>query len=179
MTKNPNPRGMTRRELLKRGTALGTAFVAGSGFLAHATDAWAMELKALSPQVMACLVQMARDIYPHDRVADRFYAAAVKAHDDAAAGDAEVKKMIEAGAIDLDVRAQAAGHPSYLETGWEIDRVAILRQIEDTPFFQAVRGGLVTGLYNNKEIWPVFGYEGESFSQGGYIDRGFNDIDWL
>ena len=40
-------------------------------------------------------------------------------------------------------------------------------------------GGLVTGLYNQKEVWPLFGYEGESFSQGGYIDRGFDDIDWL
>jgi hypothetical protein len=51
---------MTRRELLKRGTALGTAFVAGAGFLAHAKDAWAMELKALSPETMASLIQMAR-----------------------------------------------------------------------------------------------------------------------
>ena len=25
----------------------------------------------------------------------------------------------------------------------------------------------------------LFGYEGESYSHGGYIDRGFNDIDWL
>ena len=39
--------------------------------------------------------------------------------------------------------------------------------------------GLVTDLYNQKEIWPIFGYEGESFSQGGYIYRGFDDIDWL
>ena len=179
MTKTPNPRGMTRRELLKRGTALGTAFVAGTGFLAHATDAWAMELKALSPEIMGTLVQMARDIYPHDRLADRFYAAAVKGHDEAAAGDAAIKEMIEAGIADLDARAQAAGNPSYLGTGWEIDRVALLREIEATPFFQAVRGGLVTGLYNNKEVWPIFGYEGESYSQGGYINRGFNDIDWL
>ena len=179
MTKTPNPRGMTRRELLKRGTALGTAFVAGSGFLAHATGAWAMEIKALSPQTMGTLVQMARDIYPHDRVADRFYAAAVKAHDEAAAGDAAVKEMIETGIADLDARAKAAGNVSYLDTGWEADRVALLREIDATPFFQAVRGGLITGLYNNKEVWPIFGYQGESYSQGGYIDRGFNDIDWL
>ena len=42
-----------------------------------------------------------------------------------------------------------------------------------------VGGGLVVGLYNQKEIWPIFGYEGESFSKGGYIDRGFDDIAWL
>ena len=72
-----------------------------------------------------------------------------------------------------------AGFDNYLAAGWEDDRVAILRSIQDTPFFQTVRGGLVTGLYNQKDIWPIFGYEGESFSQGGYIDRGFDDIDWL
>jgi hypothetical protein len=179
MTTPSNPRGMTRRELLKRGTALSTAFVAGAGFLAHATDAWAIELKALSPAAMAALIQVARDIYPHDRIADEFYAIAVKGHDDTAAEDAGHKAMIEDGIADLDSRAQAAGETSYLGTGWEIDRVALLRQIESSGFFQAIRGGLVVSLYNQKEVWPVFGYEGESFSKGGYINRGFDDIAWL
>ena len=179
MTRTSNPRGMTRRELLKRGTALSTAFVAGTGFLAHATDAWALELKALSPATMATLIQMARDIYPHDRIADEYYAIAVKGHDETAAGDAAHKAMIEDGIADLDARAQAAGTPSYLGTGWENDRVALLRQIESGGFFQAVRGGLVVSLYNQKAVWPIFGYEGESFSKGGYINRGFDDIAWL
>ena len=48
-----------------------------------------------------------------------------------------------------------------------------------TPFFQKVRGSLVTGIYNNPEVWAILGYEGESASKGGYINRGFDDIDWL
>ncbi len=28
-------------------------------------------------------------------------------------------------------------------------------------------------------MWKVFGYEGEAFSQGGYLHRGFNDLNWL
>ena len=52
--------------------------------------------------------------------------------------------------------------------------------MEDSAFFQTIRGGLVTGLYNQKAVWPLFGYEGESsYSHGGYIDRGFNDINWI
>ncbi len=179
MTQTPNPRRLTRRELLKRGTALGTAFVAGAGFLAHAKDAWAMELKALSPEVMATLIQMARDIYPHDRLADQYYATAVKSHDEQAADDAAHKALVEEGVATLDNMAAGIGASSYLGMGWEIDRVAVLRQIEATPFFQAVRGGLVVSLYNQKEVWPIFGYEGESFSKGGYINRGFDDIAWL
>ena len=39
--------------------------------------------------------------------------------------------------------------------------------------------GLVVSLYNQTEIWPKFGYEGSSAEHGGYLHRGFNDIDWL
>ena len=34
-------------------------------------------------------------------------------------------------------------------------------------------------LYNDKEVWDVLGYEGASFDKGGYVNRGFNDLDWL
>jgi len=172
-------RSLTRRDLLAAGAATGTAFVIGTSFIAHATEAWAIETKALSPSTMATLVQMARDIYPHDRIADQYYAIAVKGHDDAAAEDAAKKQMIEGGVAVLDGLAVAAGNASYVATGWEADRIALLQQIQNGPFFQAVRGGLVVGLYNQKEVWPIFGYEGESFSKGGYINRGFDDIAWL
>jgi hypothetical protein len=173
MDGNP-PRRLTRREVLASGTAFGTALLVGPGFIAHPGEAWAAEVAVLKPETMATLVQMARDIYPHDRLADRYYAAAVKAHD-----SAEGAGTIEAGVAALDALAVGQGSPSYVETGWEADRVAMLREIETTPFFQAVRGGLVVGLYNNPEVWPHFGYQGESYSHGGYVERGFDDIDWL
>jgi len=28
-------------------------------------------------------------------------------------------------------------------------------------------------------VWPKFGYEGSSSERGGYINRGFDDINWL
>nr|WP_111301785.1 Twin-arginine translocation pathway signal [Paracoccus saliphilus] len=169
-----NKQGLTRRALLSRAVAAGALAVAGTGFIAAPDAAWAVEVNAISEHEMATLLQMARDIYPHDRVGDRFYAVAVKGYDSEAS-----KAMVAEGVAALDAAAQAAGFGNYLAVGWEDDRVAILRSIEDSAFFQTVRGGLVTGLYNQKEVWPIFGYEGESFSQGGYIYRGFDDIDWL
>ncbi len=174
MTKQADPRSMTRRELLASGTAFGAALVVGPGFVAHTGEAWAAEVTALKPESFATLVQMARDIYPHDKLGDRYYAAAVKGHD-----TDDAAPMIEEGIAALNASAVAAGNPSYLETGWEIDRVALLRAIETTPFFQTVRGGLVVGLYNQQDVWPAFGYEGESYSKGGYLEHGFDDIDWL
>jgi hypothetical protein len=165
---------VTRRELLARSAAAGAAFVVGAGFVAGNSAAWAMEVEHLQPQTMATLIQMARDIYPHDHVGDEFYAVAVKGYD-----SAESKDMIEAGIAGLNAAAVGKGFASYVDAGWERDRVDILRGMEDSAFFQTIRGGLVTGLYNQKAVWPLFGYEGESYSQGGYIDRGFNDITWV
>ena len=174
MDMRTGPRGLTRRQLLSRGALAGASFVVGAGFVAGRDAAWATEMNALKPDTFATLVQMARDIYPHDRIPDENYVVAVKGYDVPDAVD-----ETEAGILALDEAARGMGHDSYLSIGWEKDRVAVLRSIEETPFFQKVRGGLVTGLYNQKAVWPIFGYEGESFSKGGYIERGFDDIAWL
>ncbi|MEM6676876.1 MAG: hypothetical protein AAF675_03265 [Pseudomonadota bacterium] len=172
-------RGLTRRALLAQGATAGAALVVGGGFVAHATQSWAMEVRGLAPATMATLIQMARDIYPHDRIPDANYAIAVKGHDEQSQEDPAHAAMIEGGVATLDTLASSAGHGSYLGAGWEADRVALLRQIEGTPFFQTIRGGLVVSLYNQKAVWPIFGYEGSSFEHGGYINRGFDDISWL
>jgi hypothetical protein len=170
--------GISRRDLLKRGGALslGAILIVSGTAIIHPQAAWGLEASNLKPETMAALLQLARDIYPHDQIPDRFYAIAVKAYDAKAGTDAEHKKLIEDGIAELD---EKAGQGGYIGLGWEDDRLALLREIEETPFFQTVRGGLVTGLYNQKDIWPYFGYEGESYSKGGYIERGFDDIEWL
>ncbi|WP_412780902.1 Twin-arginine translocation pathway signal [Primorskyibacter flagellatus] len=167
---------MTRRQLLSKSAMFGASFAIGSGFVAgQATAAnWAVEVEHLKPETMATLIQLARDIYPHDQVSDEYYAVAVKGYDSADAAEG-----IEVGIAELNEAAKGIGFANYIDVGWERDRVDLLRGMEDSAFFQQIRGGLVTGLYNQKAIWPIFGYEGESFSKGGYIDRGFDDINWL
>ncbi len=167
-------RGLSRRGLLSRAFAAGASFVIGSTFVASKDAAWALETAVLKPETMATLIQMARDIYPHDKIPDRNYALAVKGYD-----IADKAEFIESGIAGMNMVAEAQGHANYLAAGWEEERVRVLREIEKTVFFQTIRAGLVTGLYNQKEVWPLFGYEGESFSQGGYLHRGFDDIAWL
>ncbi|MHA6687444.1 twin-arginine translocation signal domain-containing protein [Mesorhizobium sp. A556] len=173
--KSSDGKGLSRRDLLKRGGVGALLVISGSAVISP-EHAWGLETSALKPETMATLIQMARDIYPHDQVADKYYAIAVKGHDEQAGKDPAHKDLIENGIADLD---QKAGEGGYTGLGWEEQRIAVLKQIETTPFFQAIRGGLVVGLYNQKEIWPIFGYEGESYSKGGYIERGFDDIEWL
>jgi hypothetical protein len=128
---------------------------------------------------MATLIQMARDIYPHDLLADGYYAKAMMGYYQAAAEDATLKQQLDSGVGSLNTAAKAKHGGGYLSVSWEEDRVALLKEMEDSAFFQKIRGGLITGLYNQPEVWAKFGYEGASAEKGGYISRGFDDIDWL
>ncbi|MDY8107826.1 gluconate 2-dehydrogenase subunit 3 family protein [Fulvimarina sp. 2208YS6-2-32] len=170
-------RVQSRRGFLKTGAGLLAMTIMPSGLIVG--SAWANMPQATDPEVFATLVQMSRDCYPHAQIEDRYYADAVSILDEAARSSAEARTFLEDNVASLDRAASDAHGVRYLEVASEEDRTALLKRIETDPFFQKVRGNLVVGLYNQKELWPVFGYEGASADQGGYIDRGFNDIDWL
>ncbi|WP_024507602.1 twin-arginine translocation signal domain-containing protein [Bradyrhizobium sp. ARR65] len=142
-------------------------------------DAWAEDSVALPPATLKTLLKVARDIYPHDFLGDSYYITAIKPWDDKAAKDPAIKTLITDGVNRLDQDARERHQLAYVEVPWEADRVALLRRIEQSDFFQKVRGDLIVSLYNQKEVWPKFGYEGSSAEYGGYIKRGFADIDWL
>jgi len=171
---------LSRRGFLKRSAAAGgyaaAVAITSTGALLNASEAWALDVKGLRPETMKTLILVARDIYPHDQIADRYYAIAMKPYDEKAANDPALKSQIEGFVAALD---GAAGPGGYLGQGWEADRVALLKSQSANPMFETIRSGLVVSLYNQQEVWPIFGYEGESFSKGGYIERGFNDITWL
>jgi hypothetical protein len=153
------------------------AVVASTGLSVQ--DAWADDAVALTPATLKTLVKVARDIYPHDFLGDSYYITAVKPWDAKAAKDPAIKAMINDGVSRLDQDARDRHKVSYADVPWEADRVVLLQGIEQTDFFQKMRGDLVVSLYNQKELWPKFGYEGSSAEHGGYIKRGFADIDWL
>lgn len=167
---------ISRRTALKAvGAGLIVAGTGAGGLVYGHNNAWAATAENLDADTFATLVQMSRDTYPHDRLEDKFYAAAVSGLDKAAKDDGALKTMLTDGVAALN---KAAGG-SYSGITDADKRAALLKAMESDGFFQKVRGNLVTGLYNNKEAWPLFGYEGASADKGGYIDRGFNDINWL
>lgn len=179
MTKVQTEDHVDRRQFLVGSTsAIALMTISGTAVL-HTTEAWGLEAVNLKPETMRTLIQMARDIFPHDKIADKYYAIAIKPYDEAAGKDAKTKDMIEAGIAAMDENATKAYGVPYADVGWEIDRTALLKDVSDSDLFKKMRGDMVVSLYNQKEIWPTFGYEGESASKGGYINRGFDDIDWL
>jgi hypothetical protein len=165
---------ITRRTVL-RGSAIVVPVIA-AGMTIAPDAAWAQGAKNLTPATMATLARAARDIYPHDRLADAYYITAVAGYDSATP---DVRELMTKGCASLDAEAHKKHGTTYLLVPAESDRVTILQGIETSPFFGKLRGGLVVTLYNQQSLWPKFGYEGSSADKGGYINRGFNDIDWL
>jgi hypothetical protein len=171
-----DPRSRYSRRTFLKGTAAAVP-VAATGL--PVADAWAEDGQALSAAELKTMVKMARDIYPHDFLGDVYYITAVKPWDKKAAGDSAVKAMLTDGVKRLDADANDRFKAAYIDVPWEADRVTLLQGIEHTDFFKKIRADMVVSLYNQHELWPKFGYEGSSAEYGGYLNRGFNDIDWL
>jgi len=168
--------GMNRRQFLQTSglAAAGVAAAASGAVLVAPDGAWALELTTLDEHVAKTLLRMSRQIYPHDTLADMYYAGVVETLDGAAREDKDLGKLLSDGVADLD---KAMG-VKWLDLS-EGNQLATLTAIQDDPFFQKVRGTIIVALYNNPLVWRHFGYEGPSYEFGGYIHRGFNDLAWL
>jgi hypothetical protein len=165
---------VTRRIVLRGGAMAVPGIAAGIAIVPDA--AWAQAARNLAPATLTTLARAARDIYPHDRLADSYYVTAVSGYD---GGKPETRDLMTKGCAALDAEARKRHGVPYQLVVQETDRVAILVANQDTPFFNKLRSDLVVALYNQKAVWPKFGYEGSSADKGGYINRGFNDIDWV
>jgi hypothetical protein len=163
---------LNRRELLKTTTGLLTGCVVAGTPLALIAPgrAWAVDLAALTSSEGAALMSMARTIAPHDKLDDAAYAIVIQAVDGDAAKDANLLKIIKEG-----VAALGAGFAA----GSESVRVEALKKMESSAFFQTMRLKTLQVLYSSPIAYAYFGYEGEAFSKGGYLFRGFNDLRWL
>ncbi len=169
--------GLNRRQFLcHSGKALAGVVVASSGVvsLVFPATGWSAPLAVLDEHESKTLLHMTRLLYPHDAVEDKFYAVVVKALDTDASTAEDKAQQLKEGVKNLDKLAN--GNWRELSTD---KRNTMLKNIEGTAFFEQVRSKCITGIYNNKELWPHFGYEGASAKHGGYINRGFNDLDWL
>ena len=169
-------KGMNRRQFLQSSglAAAGTAAVASGAVLMAPDGAWALQLSALDAHSGETLLRMTRQLYPHDALGDIYYAGVVEALDAEAKGNAGTAKLLKDGVAGLD---KAMGI-TWLELS-DGHQMKVLKEREATPFFQKVRGTTVVALYNNKLVWRHFGYEGASYEFGGYIDRGFDDLNWV
>lgn len=167
---------MKRREFLKTSALVvaGTA-VAASGLIGVAGGGdWTATLTALKPNEATTLLAMAKAIFPHHGVDEVCYVKVVEALDTNSKSDPALARTLSEGVATLN-----SSNPRKFADLNEKEQVAALESIEDTPFFQKVRGAELESLYSNPAVWKQFGYQGPAYAFGGYIHHGFNDLNWL
>lgn len=120
------------------------------------------------------LLRLLRVAYPHDRFPDGPYERTADAVVAATADDQRLARTLGPDLDQLDVLAGGdfCGADEKTATQW-------LREYADEPYFRQIRSIAVVALYDDHEVWEILGYEGPSFDQGGYLHRGFDDLDWL
>jgi hypothetical protein len=163
--------GIDRRGFLQNTGVLTGVLAVGSPLaLLAPSRTWALDLTSLTSAEGATLMAAARTIAPHDKLEDAAYAFVIRALDSAAAKDQALRKQLQEGVASLG--------PAFAGAA-ETTRVNALRKIEESAFFQNLRVQTLQVLYSTPLAYAYFGYEGEAFSKGGYLQRGFNDLRWL
>lgn len=143
--------GLSRRALL--GTLL-----ASSALLLPGCDGAASE-----PGESKTLAAIARALFPFSFLPDVRYQAVID------------------GLLTTDPRPDPAAVGAAIEAAAPGGRVnsgkipALLAQ----PFGQQLRFATLVGLFADPAVYVRFGYQGPSLEQGGYFERGFNDLAWL
>jgi len=126
----------------------------------------------LSDHERETTLRVARVMYPHDTLPDEAYEKVVRAVEAEASGNEGVRATIAQGIAALD-------DPTPFGERESDAQLQALRDAEGTPYFDLVRATAVVELYDNPLVWKAFGYEGPSVYLGGYVNRGFDDLDWL
>jgi hypothetical protein len=93
---------LSRRDFLRTTGAVATTVAAGGTIIFGPDCAWALSTTSLDGHTAQSLLVMARQLFPHDRVAEQYYAAVVEAVDKDAAGDAGLRKLLGDGVAQLD-----------------------------------------------------------------------------
>ncbi|MEO8938381.1 MAG: twin-arginine translocation signal domain-containing protein [Burkholderiaceae bacterium] len=166
---------LARREFLK-GSGILIGVLASGSLLASLAPSpvWAVELQKLTTAQGDTLIAMGRVLYPHKKLPDAVYALLAKDLDAKAAATPATATTLQDGIAALD---QAAGG-RFVDAS-TAKKLAIVKGLEGTPFFGAVRGQCVTSLYDNDMAFAALGYPGSSWQKGGYLTRGFQDLKWL
>lgn len=157
----------TRRRFLAASLALSTVAVSGAAWLRGAA-AWAG-----SPS-NATLARFGRLLFPHDGLPDKVYAEVMGKVLTALAGSP--------ASTDLLSVAEQALNRQQDKAWFDLDEPAQIKAIETIQgeaWFAAILSTLRDAFYDDAAVWAYMNYPGSSKEFGGYLHRGFDDIDWL
>lgn len=134
----------------------------------------ALNALELSDEARRILTRIIRVAFPHPQFPDGPYERMTEKIIEASEESRWFRMALTQGLLTLDTLT----NEHFLDL--PDDRaLAVLKRIADLEFFGFIRRTVVLNLYDDPEVHQALGYEGESFSKGGYVNRGFNDLSWL
>lgn len=167
-------RSSSARRRFLAATLAFSGLTAAGAFAPLFSPATAMAASAGKRTARQTLAKVARCLYPHDAIADPVYLDVVDGVLDAASSDPAMSRALNALLESLDER-----HGGDWVSAPDEQQSALLSDVEDAPYFAAARIQVLVRLYNHPAVWELMGYGGPSLQHGGWVDHGFDDIDWL
>ncbi|MET4060219.1 hypothetical protein ABIB35_001764 [Arthrobacter sp. UYP6] len=128
----------------------------------------------LTPEARAILKRIIKTAFPHPGFPEEAYERMTSRIVTEADASTWFRVVLTQGLIALGAQSEEP----FLELSDE-RALAVLRRVADLEFFGFIRRTTVLNLYDDPQVWDVLGYEGPSFDKGGYLHRGFDDLDWL
>jgi hypothetical protein len=162
-----------RRQFLARTVRLALGASATS-LLGSACSSVAVPLSSFhhfSSAEVQTLTAMTRALLPHPGLAEEHYVAVVIQLDLLPAPEI---KLIREGISRMN---NLDSQPWLSLAGKKKQRV--LEAMQTEAFFSVIQTNTIEILYQDPELWRLIGYQGSSIEFGGYLNRGFDDIDWL
>ncbi|MFQ5661057.1 MAG: hypothetical protein ACE5GZ_11570 [Gammaproteobacteria bacterium] len=164
---------LARRLFMARSLALSLGgFTAFSLFPYLSTAADSEEVRQ---QAAKTLTALAYRLFPHESLPHAVYQQVAGAVLLGMQQSSSRYALVTGGLSRLDVHAE---NTTWLATDSHT-QIDILQQMQTTPFFKFLQNTAIEVIYRDPSVWQLLGYGGSAIEQGGYLHRGFDDIDWL
>ncbi|MDX2410314.1 MAG: hypothetical protein QNK16_00010 [Woeseiaceae bacterium] len=162
-----------RRFLVAAITFSGLASVPSSLSWIGSSAAWA-DTNGENEKNPGAMAQLARLLFPHAELPNEVYAEVIDEVLAWTAADPATDGLLAAAEQALNAEVKQ----SWFELTQD-EQLAMLRALQDKPAIVGIREMVRFRLYQHRTLWQHIGYPGSSKELGGYINRGFDDIDWL
>jgi hypothetical protein len=163
---------LDRRRFLVAALSLTGAALGSSPSILAGGKAWFASVPG--ERMHDALARAARLLYPHDALGDEVYAEVLGQAMTMVADDTRFERLLQ----DVDAALEKSLSGPFFDATPEA-QLAALQSIDQEDYFGPIQAAVANRLYSHPKAWEMMAYEGPSWTQGGWLDRGAGDIDWL
>ncbi|MFT5134804.1 MAG: hypothetical protein ACI9SC_003286 [Gammaproteobacteria bacterium] len=143
-------------------------------FSLQASDIDDLKLKLINSNEGLLLANVSRLLFPHDDLQDTVYLEVVRDIEADMVTSENVRVMIRQAVVELNKKTEGQWFTTLVDV-----QLDILKSLQSKDWFNYLRNRTIESLYRNSKVWELLGYQGSSVEHGGYLHRGFDDINWL